>query len=144
MIRGGWSADFPRFDAAQLFAMAVDIESYPHFLPWCRAARVRRRDGDALEVDNHFGAGPVDVRFRSRAQGVAPERLEITSADGPFRRFRLLWRFEPLDGGGCRVHAEYEMSLRSALLQSLARLSMQDMERKVARRFRDRARMLYG
>ncbi|MGE5503320.1 MAG: type II toxin-antitoxin system RatA family toxin [Actinomycetota bacterium] len=144
MIRGGWSIDFPRLDAARLFALAVDIESYPQFLPWCRSARVRRRDGGVLDVDNHFGAGPLDVRFCSRAVAEEPTRLEITSEDGPFRRFRLVWLFEPQADGGCRVLADYELSLRSPLLQSLARLSMPELERKVARRFRDRARMLYG
>ena len=29
-----------------LFALVADIESYPDFLPWCVAARIRERHGD--------------------------------------------------------------------------------------------------
>ena len=122
----------------------MDVESYPRFLPWCRLTRIRRRDGDALEVDNLFGAGPIQARFHSRAEFDRPHRLDITARDGPFRRFHLTWRFQPLDGGGVRVTAEYRMELRSGLLQSLARLSLPEVERRVVQAFKERVRMVYG
>lgn len=143
-INGHFSTDFPLYTAEQLFALAVDVESYPAFIPWCRRARILKRDGDVLDVDNHFGAGPVDAGFRTRAVAEAPHRLEITSSDAPFRSFRLVWSFLPRTEGGCRVAAEYRMELRSGLLQALARVALPEAERKVVRRFRDRARVLYG
>src|SRR3546814_4190417 len=43
------------FPPEQLYALVADIESYPEFLPWCIAARVRRRapreDGQPGEVE---------------------------------------------------------------------------------------------
>jgi coenzyme Q-binding protein COQ10 len=143
-ITGGWSADFPRHAPEQLFHLAADIEAYPRFIPWCLAARVRRRGDTTLDVDNRFGAGPLQVGFRSQAEFVVPSRLDITSSDGPFRRFHLCWRFTPRGGGGCRVSVEYEMELHSGLLNTLARLSQHEAERRVARRFGERAREVYG
>lgn len=143
MLSGGWQVDFPHHDAEQLFAVAVDIESYPRFLPWCRLAHIRKRDGNVLEVDNLFGAGPIQARFHSRAEIDRPRRLDITARDGPFRLFRLGWRFEPRDGG-CRVTAEYRMELRSGLLGSLARLSLPEVERRVVQNFKERVRAVYG
>ncbi|MBX9635758.1 MAG: type II toxin-antitoxin system RatA family toxin [Magnetospirillum sp.] len=143
-IAGRFAADFSAFSCLQLFSLAVDIESYPAFIPWCRRAEIVSRDGNALCVENHFGAGPVDAVFRTRAVAEAPHRLTITSDDAPFRAFQLTWSFTELEGGGCRVAAEYTMALRSPLLHGLAHFAMPEAERKIMRRFRDRAVVLYG
>ena len=143
-LNGGWRVDFPHHKPEQLFAVAADVESYPRFLPWCRLTRIHKRDGNLLEVDNVFGAGPMQIRFRSHATLNPPHGLDISARDGPFRHFHLGWRFAPLATGGCRVEAEYRMELRSPLLQSLARLSLPDMERKVIQRFKERVRAVSG
>ena len=36
------------YTPAQMYALVADVERYPEFLPWCRAARITRRDGDVL------------------------------------------------------------------------------------------------
>lgn len=143
-VSGRVTADFPHYSAEQMFALAVDIERYPAFIPWCRRAQVLARDGDTLEVDNHFGAGPLDAAFRTRAVAHAPHRLEITADQSPFRSFRLEWLFEGLAGGGCRVVAEYAVVLRSPLLHGLARVAMPEASRKIIHRFQQRAAELYG
>lgn len=144
-ITGTIAADYPRHSCDELFALASDIEHYPRFLPWCKSARViRTGEGGIREVDNHFGAGPADLAFRSRAIATPPERLEISSADGPFHRFTLVWSFTPRAEGGCRVRAEYLVEFRSGMLQALARLAVHQVERSVLRRFRDRAQAVYS
>lgn len=143
-IAGRFTSDFPGFSCEQLFALAWDIERYPAFIPWCREARIIQRDGTVLEVDNHFGTGPIDASFRTRAVAKPPHRLDITSDHGPFRAFQLVWTFAPLGDAGCRVAAEYSMMLRSALLHGLARLTLPEAERKIVQRFRERAKAVYG
>jgi coenzyme Q-binding protein COQ10 len=143
-LEGGWMVDFPHHAAPQLFALAVDVESYPRFIPWCRLTRIRHREDNRLTVDNLFGAGPVQARFQSIAEFDPPHRLKISSHDGPFRSFHLNWVFEPLADSGCRVKADYHMELRSGLLQSLARLSLSEVERRVVQKFKERVRAVYG
>ncbi len=143
-VSGRVAADFAAFSCEQMFALAADIERYPEFIPWCRAARVLSRDGDVWRVENHFGGGPLDAMFRTQARPNPPHALEITSTDLPFRAFRLEWRFAPLPGGGCRVEAHYDISLISPLLHGLARLAMPEATRKIIDRFRARAVTLYG
>ncbi|MFD2235798.1 type II toxin-antitoxin system RatA family toxin [Phaeospirillum tilakii] len=142
-LTGRWRLDLPGQDCERMFAIAVDIESYPRFLPFCRAARIRRREGNALDVDNQFGAGPIQARFPTRAEFERPHRLEITSRAAPFRLFRLTWLFTPLPGG-CRVEARYHIELRSPLLHGLARLAMPEVEPTVLAAFRRRVAELYG
>ena len=145
-LAGLWSLDFPNHACEALFAVAVDIESYPRFLPWCRAVRITRRGPDGLprRVENLFGAGPVVARFESHAEPEPPHRLVIRAEAAPFRRFSLDWRFDPLPDGGCRASAAYHIELRSAVLQSLARLSLPEVERRVVQAFRDRVRLVHG
>ncbi|MCA1908729.1 MAG: type II toxin-antitoxin system RatA family toxin [Magnetospirillum sp.] len=138
-LRGRFAADFPGLAASQLFAIASDIESYPRFIPWCRSARVLAADGAVRRVDNHFGAGPVDMRFVTRAEADEPRALSITSDDGPFRSFRLDWRFA--DG---HVEADYSIALRSPLLQGLAVFAMPEVERRIVSQFRQRVEALHG
>lgn len=138
-LSGRFRVDFPHLTAQQLFDIAADIESYPRFIPWCRAARVIGRDGDSTMVENHFGAGPVDLHFTTRATARAPEHLTITGDDGPFRAFRLEWTFT--DG---HVKAQYEIALASPLLQGLAGFAMPEVERRIVSQFRQRANALYG
>lgn len=143
-LRGAFSAEFPRWSCEQLFALATDVESYPRFIPWCKSARVLSEEGCSREVVNHFGAGPAELTFRTRAVSTAPERLEIMSADGPFRRFALTWSFAPMEGGGCTVRADYVIDFRSSVLQGLAHLTIREVERRIVRKFRDRAAEMYG
>lgn len=143
-LAGRLRADFPIFTPAQMFALATDIESYPSFLPWCRHARIVARDPAGWLVENHFGAGPLDAGFRTRAMLDPPHRLEIVTDEPPFKQFRLVWSFASLPPAGCRVTLEYVADLRAPLLQTLARLAAPEMEHQILRRFRDRARLLYG
>jgi len=83
------------------------------------------------------------AHFRSRAVPQPPERLEIVSQDGPWRRFAMLWRFTD-DGDGCRVDVEVEMSFRSALLGSLAGAGLPQVVPRIISAFEERATALYG
>ena len=38
--------------AEQLFDLVADVARYPEFLPWCHAARVRKRDGATSRSPN--------------------------------------------------------------------------------------------
>lgn len=141
---GSASAEFPDQDCGRLADIAWDIERYPEFIPWCLGVRVTAREPDRVTADLAFGARMVRVGFAARLVRRPPAQLEITSADGPFSRFRLLWRFVPLEGGGCRVVGDYELQFRSPMLQALARMTAAEAERRVMHRFAVRARQIFG
>ena len=39
------------YSPEQLFDLAADVERYPKFLHWWKAARIKRRDGDVYYTD---------------------------------------------------------------------------------------------
>ena len=143
-LRRHWRMRFPAYSVEQLFALAADIGSYPAFMPGCGATRVleRRADGTWL-VDNVFGFGPLRQRFRSVARPQPPERLEILSQDGPWRRFAMVWTFTP-EGAGCAVDVEVEVAFRSGLVAALAGGRLPAAEPRIIHAFEERAKRLYG
>src|SRR5262249_15953712 len=55
------------FAPRQIFDLVADVPRYPEFLPWCTAARVRRKEGPNDEIDElAIGFGPLHEQFVSR------------------------------------------------------------------------------
>lgn len=128
----------------QLFDLAAEVERYPEFLPWWIAARVRRREGDVYYTDQVVGFGIVRERFGSKTVLRRPERIDVTSSDGPFRHFHLAWRFEPCPDGACRVSLAVDLELRSWLLQEVFGRAIVERVGAIITAFEARAHRLYG
>lgn len=140
---GGWELAFPLYTPAQLFVLASDIESYPFFVPGCVATRIIERRDNSWRVDNVFAFGPVRHRFISIAEVNAPEGLDITSTDGPWKSFSLEWRFTPL-AEGCLLTCRFSAEFRSGVVATIASLGQHGAERRIMSAFERRAKALYG
>jgi coenzyme Q-binding protein COQ10 len=127
-----------------LFDLAADVEQYPQYLTGWISARIYERQSEVWYAEQIVGFGPVRLRFRSRAEMRRPERIEVSSDDPQFRRFRLLWEFDAVRGNDCRVALGIELDLRSMLLQrGLERLGPTAAD-EVLRAFERRAGELFG
>ena len=121
------------------FAVAADIESYPQFLPGVIEARiVAKRDG-RWTVDQCFGLGPLRSRFRTYATPAPPHALSIVSHEGPWREFRLTWRFRAA-GADVLAECENDASFRSPMLGALAGAAIDAAQGSVMGAFERRAR----
>jgi coenzyme Q-binding protein COQ10 len=49
-----------------IFALVLDIERYPEFLPWCRAVRVYGRQENACHADVSIGYQLLNERYSCR------------------------------------------------------------------------------
>jgi coenzyme Q-binding protein COQ10 len=107
------------YSPEQLFDLAADVERYPEFLHWWITARVRRREAEVYCTDQVLGIGPVRIGFESRTVFRRPERIDVTSNEPPFRKFKLSWVFDSRPGGRCRVTLMAELEFRSHLLERL-------------------------
>ncbi len=128
----------------QLYDLVADVERYPEFLPWCRAARVRRREGNVVVADMVIGFKMLRERFTSRVT-VDPERLRIDFAylDGPFRSLDNHWIFED-HPEGCLIDFYVDFAFRSKILQKLMEALFHEAVRRMVAAFEARAHALYG
>ncbi|MGO8865569.1 MAG: type II toxin-antitoxin system RatA family toxin [Alphaproteobacteria bacterium] len=132
--------------ARRLFDLVADVEKYPEFIEWFVAVRIRRREGNVLEVDQVVRFKGLRARFVTRAVLDPPRRIEIACQEPPFKRFDQLWTFLPAPKGGTIVEYASTLELSSSLLQH-AMQALFD-ERQVAVATVDalarRAQQIYG
>ena len=128
----------------QLFDLVADIERYPDFLPWCVAARIRKREGNLVTADLVIGFKIFRERFTSRVR-LDPEasRIDVAYEEGPFKYLNNHWVFEP-HPQGCAVDFYVDFEFRSRILQRLIEPLFSEAVRRMVAAFEARARKLYG
>jgi coenzyme Q-binding protein COQ10 len=128
----------------QLFRLVAEVDRYPEFLPWCRAARIVRREGNVFWADLVVAFKVFRERFRSRVTVDPPRGIDVEYIDGPFRYLNNHWRFEEAPDGGCIVDFYVDFEFRSKILQQLIGLLFNEAVQRMVRAFEARARELYG
>ena len=131
------------YSPEQLYALVADVKSYPEFLPWCMAARIRHQDDYALEADLIIGFQMFRERFTSYIT-LDPDNLEIKVeyAEGPFKYLTNEWRFLEHDEG-CEIDFYVDFEFNSRLLQSVIETLFTEAVRRMVGAFENRADALY-
>ncbi len=137
------------YSAQQMYDLVADVESYPEFLPWTAAARIRstREDGEKVVMlaDLVISFKVFRERFGSRVT-LYPEARKIDTEylDGPFEKMVSNWAFEEAEDGGCNVSFYVDFAFRNRLLQTTATIFFNDAMQRVVRAFERRAAELHG
>jgi coenzyme Q-binding protein COQ10 len=127
----------------QLFDLVADVGSYPRFLPWCVASRVRSRTDTQLVSDLTIGFGPFRESFTSRVTLDRPHRVTVKYENGPFRYLNNQWAFAPHEGG-TEVAFFVDFEFRSRILQAAIGVVFNEAVRRMVNAFRKRAHDVYG
>ncbi|HUQ25950.1 MAG TPA: type II toxin-antitoxin system RatA family toxin [Burkholderiales bacterium] len=105
--------------AAQLHALVEDIESYPHFLPWCVSAEVKSRGEGSTLATLTVGVRGMSHSFTTRNESRPPEAIDLELVEGPFKQFAAAWRFQPLGEQACKVEFSMQFEFASRALAVL-------------------------
>lgn len=135
------------YSAQQMYNLVADVKSYPEFLPWTAAARIR----EVVENDDHhvmladlvISFKVFRERFGSRVT-LWPEdkKIETEYLDGPFSHMISNWSFSDAQDG-CDVNFHVDFEFRNKILQTTATLFFNDAMQRVVRAFERRAAVLY-
>jgi coenzyme Q-binding protein COQ10 len=136
------------YTAQQMYDLVADVGSYPEFLPWCSAARIRARrttdDNEVVEVELVISLKVFRERFGSRVTLWSEERkIDTEYLDGPFRYLESTWRFADVDGG-CDVNFSVDFEFRNRVLQGVIGVVFNDAMQRIVRAFERRAAELHG
>ena len=128
----------------QLYELVAGVERYPEFLPWCKAARITRREGDVFYADLVVAFKVFRERFSSKVTLHRPDRRSTSSTStarsatstttGTSSRHR---------SGGCIIDFYVDFEFRSRILQNLIGLLFNEAVRRMVGAFETRARQLY-
>lgn len=132
------------FSASEMFELVADAESYPAFLPGCKASRIVSREGDTVRGTVEFAKGPVHKSFTTDNRLEKDRRIDMRLVEGPFRHLEGHWRFEPLGDQGSRVSLELEFEFSSRLLAMTVGPVFHEIANHLVDAFVKRATVLYG
>jgi len=141
---------FSDFSSLQLYSLVADIEKYPHFLPWCSAARIISRTDETImaELLIHFAA--FYERYTSEVKLVTPRTSDgkyeiiVSLVEGPFNQLSNYWSFraDPKTGK-TEVTFEIEFEFKSPLLQKMIGSIFEGSLKKMMQSFENRAKLIY-
>ncbi len=128
----------------QMFELVADIERYPEFLPWCRAARIRSREGDMVLADLVIGFKVFRETYTSRVILNRPDTLiDVAYERGPFRHLSNKWVFLPHQDG-CEVDFFLDFEFRNPVLAAAMGILFEEAVKRMVGAFTTRAAALYG
>jgi len=160
------------YSPAQLFALVADVEKYPQFLPWCRAARIisktsnvvipaqagiltnekkdsHLRGNDNTEEKNEFLAeliiafAHISESYVSRVVLQSNSAIEVKMVRGPFEYLSNDWKFTEIEGG-TRIDFALDFKFKSKILEKLIGGLFSKATEKMVSAFKTRADALYG
>lgn len=137
------------YSPEQLYALVLDIEHYPEFLPWCRAARITQRTPEYFIGELIISFSHLTERYSSKVVGIpsadgAPAQIDVNLVNGPFHHLTNHWVFVPnREKGGTDIHFEVDFKFKYALLDKLIGGLFHKAVEKMSAAFIARADALY-
>jgi len=137
------------YPAELMYRVVADVERYPEFLPWVLGLRVKSRQDNVVIAEMMVGYKAFREKYTSRVQlDPAALTVDVTQAQGPFRRLENHWRFTPLkDPAGrdaCEVQFAIDFEFRNRLLGAVAGAAFEKALLKMSTAFEARAAALSG
>jgi len=135
------------YTAQQMYDLVADVSSYPEFLPWCAAARIRKstpsENGVVMDADLVIAFKVFRERFGSRVTlRPAETSIDVEYLDGPFKYLNNHWTFTDVDGG-CEADFFVDFEFKSKVLQTLIGVVFGEAMQRIVRAFEHRASQLY-
>jgi len=134
---------FLPYSPQQLFDLVADVEKYPQFLPWCRAARVVERGEGEFLGELVISFAHMSESYVSRVVLSPYEKISVTMVRGPFEHLVNEWKFTP-ENGGTRIDFMLDFKFRSRMLEKLMGSLFTKATNKMVDAFKTRAEALYA
>ncbi|GMR08986.1 MAG: type II toxin-antitoxin system RatA family toxin [Gammaproteobacteria bacterium] len=127
-----------------MFDIVNDVNAYPEFLPWCRAAEILEQDEDELTARLLLAKGSIKKSFITKNRIQPGKMIEIRLVEGPFKHLQGFWRFEPLGEDGCKISVDMEFEFAGKLLSMTVGPVFNQIANSLLDAFIERARQIYG
>lgn len=134
---------FSPYSPQQLFDLVADVEKYPEFLPWCRAARILERKENEFLGELIISFAHFSESYVSRVTLSAPNTIQVKMVRGPFEYLTNSWKFTP-ENGGTRIDFSLDFKFRSRILEKLIGSLFSKATQKMVGAFKARADTMYG
>lgn len=134
--------------AEKIYALVMDIEKYPEFLPWCKQAKIIQEiSTQNLHADLLINFKSFFEKYRSNVShgksGAHTYFVDVVAIEGPFKKLVNQWTFHDLENGKCEVKFFIDFEFNSFLLSKLISPIFEKAAEKMMEAFEKRAEKLY-
>jgi coenzyme Q-binding protein COQ10 len=133
------------YSPEQCFALVKDVENYPKFLPWCKAARILSSSEHLITAELVIAFHHLRESYTSRITLTPCSRIDVHQTSGPFEHLDTIWQFSPQEQGeGCTIHFAIDFRFRSKMLDMLIGSLFHKATQKMTSAFVQRSHTLYA
>jgi coenzyme Q-binding protein COQ10 len=131
-----------------MFALVMNVEQYPQFLPLCEGLTVqsrKEREGKTLLIAT-MTVGHKAIRETFTSQVLADPAgkvIDVQYLDGPFKYLHNRWTFIPSGEAGCDVGFDIDYEFKSRMLGMLMGSMFDIAFRRFSQAFEERADAVY-
>ena len=132
------------YSQEQMYALVVDIASYPEFLPWCGRAEILSTDAQQTTARLGIAFKGVKQNFTTKNSNTACSKVDMELVDGPFSHLGGVWQFIPLSESACKIMLDLEFAFSSRWLEKIIGPVFGMIGNTMVDSFSRRAREIYG
>lgn len=104
----------------EIYALMMDIESYPDFIPFVRRVKIVEQRGGVTIADIRIGVTGLDFTYRCAITETPYDHISIRDVAGPFAYLRCAMTFEEIAGDQTRVIYDFDSQFKSRLMNRVA------------------------
>jgi ribosome-associated toxin RatA of RatAB toxin-antitoxin module len=130
--------------AMDMYALVLDVPSYPQFLSWCTATEVHGQDETSQKASLTVTVAGITQRFTTLNTLSAGNSVGMLLHEGPFRNLHGEWRFTQLGEDGCRISLELDFEMSGGLMSSMFGKGFGKIANRLVEDFCRRAEAVYA
>lgn len=135
------------FTPAQMFDLVADVTTYPHFIPWIEALRVRE---DNIVAGHGLLTADMIVKYKLFRETFRSEvtfdrtakSIDVAYVRGPLKSLTNHWQFVEAREG-CLIDFRISFEFRNILMQTLANQLIDKVFMRLSGAFIDEAHRRY-
>ncbi len=128
--------------AERLYALIVDIERYPEFVPGCTLARIEQQGEPEVVATLGLRRGGLDAEFTTRNTLEPGRAVTMRLVRGPFKLLEGIWTVRPLGDAGCEVSLRLRFEFANRLADAMFSSVFEDTTKSLVDAFVARARSM--
>ena len=132
------------YPAERIYALVIDIESYPQYMDGCVGAEVLKREPGLIEARLNLARGGVAQSFATRNLLQEHQSIELQLLEGPFDSFSGHWHFQQLGDMACKVSLDLEFHMNNSVLGAAVAKLFDSVTASLVDSLARRAKQLYG
>jgi ribosome-associated toxin RatA of RatAB toxin-antitoxin module len=135
------------YSPAEMYALVIDVASYPQFLPWCDKTSVLDETAGGMTAKIGIAFAGLKHGFTTRNRHEPDRKVIIELVDGLFSRLDGQWEFSPLGDASqraCKIDFTLRYDFASTALAALVGPVFDKIAGSLVDAFVKRASQVYG